>query len=436
MTNLRVTRDNLVALPAIAPYFALGLLSFMAAPWVLLLAADSLEGGFYRDPAVLVAVHLYALGWGTAVALGALQQMTAVVFATVLYNPRLSQASFAGFALGLSGLISGFAMASRPGLAMPPLAAAAIGLPLGAVLALGNVALTIRTGQATVRGNLIRPFVQAAGAYLVLAFVAGAALAVNLATGWLGLSWRTAFPFHVAAAVGGWFLMLVMGISYHLLTFFGLVEKKHEFRWVGTVRRLVHAGVGLALLAAALPAVGLERWAGPASAAAALAVAAACGLFVGDGWGLYASREKERMHPGVGYVRAAHLYLLAAAAALAAMGTGALTGLRVAPSTLTALGFLVAAGWLSSTILGYLHRILPFVAWHNRYWGRAREPGVPAFRRMVHQPAAWAGFAVYQAGVVGVTAALATALPVVPFLAVLGLGAGLAGLNLVRALLL
>lgn len=71
-TNLRVTRDNLVALPVLAPYFILGLLSFLAAPALLLVAAPALESGLHRHPYMLAAVHLYALGWGTAVALGAI----------------------------------------------------------------------------------------------------------------------------------------------------------------------------------------------------------------------------------------------------------------------------------------------------------------------------------------------------------------------------
>ncbi|HEY8496916.1 MAG TPA: hypothetical protein VIK98_07805 [Limnochordales bacterium] len=433
--GLRVTRENLVPLTAIAPYFALGLTSFLAAPWVLAAGSASLDGGFYRDPAILAAVHLYALGWGTAVALGALQQMTAVVFATVLHSSRLAQAAFAAFLLGLSGLITGLATLAQPGLARAALAAAALGLPLGAVLALTNVSLTLRSGQPTVRGNLIRPFVLSAGGYLVLAFLAGAALAVNLVTGWLGLAWRSALALHVAAAAGGWFLMLIIGISYHLLTFFGLVEKKQQFRWPGAVRRLLHGGVGLVILAAVFRAAGTEPVARAALPAAAWAVAAACVLFVWDGWGIYAPREPERMHPGVVYVRVAHLYLSACALALAGLGVVGVLGSPLPAQGLTALAFLAAAGWLSNTILGYLHRILPFVVWHNRYWGRAREPGVPAFRHMVHQPLAWAACAVYNAGVVGSVVALLSAWPAGPFLVLLGAGAAAAALNLIRTLL-
>lgn len=432
--GLRVTRENLVPLPAIAPYFALGLLSFLAAPWLLVTGAVSLDGGFHRDPAILAAVHLYALGWGTAVALGALQQMTAVVFDTILRSPRLAKAAFVAFILGLTGLITGFATLHQPRFSRTALTVAALGLPSGAVLALANVLLTLGSGRSTARGSLIRPFVLAAAEYLVLAFLAGAALAVNLATGWLGLAWRSALALHVAAAAGGWFLMLVIGISYHLLTFFGLVTKKQQFRWTAAVRRLLHGGVGLVIFAAVLRAEGTDSMARAALAAAAWAVATACVLFVWEGWGIYAPRERERMHPGVGYVRAAHVYLLAGALALAALGWAGVHGLVLPARLITALGFLAAAGWLSNTILGYLHRILPFIVWHNRYWGRARDPGVPAFRHMVHPSLAWAACAVYNAGVVGGVAALLSAWPARPFLVLLGAGAALAALNLLRTL--
>lgn len=430
MMNVRVTKENLLALPVLAPYFLLGLLSFLAAPWVLLAGERWLDGGLYRHPAVLAAVHLYALGWGSAVALGALQQMTAVVYATVLHSPRLAQAAFVPYGLGLTGLVSGFFALSRPETARPALMAAAVGLPLGAVLVVANVLLTLRTARTTARGILIRPFVQASAGYVLVAFLAGAALAVNLTTGWLAPAWRATFAAHVAAAAGGWFIMLVIGISYHLLTFFGFVEKKQAFRWPKLVRRLLHLGIGLAILAAALPSLGHGAWAQPATGFAGLLAAAACGLFVWDGRGLYAPRGRERMHPAVGHVRAAHLYLLLCALLLAVLAPAPAFGLRPSATWMTALGFLAAAGWLSGTILGYLHRILPFIVWHNRYWGRGRVPGVPAFRGMVHRPLAWAALLVYNAAVVGVAVALVTALPAAPFLVMLGAGAALAAANL------
>src|SRR5690606_7353731 len=105
------------------------------------------------------------------------------------------------------------------------------------------------------------------------------------------------------------------------------------------------------------------------------------------------------------------------------------------PSWISALGFLLAAGWMSHTVLGYLHRILPFFIWHNRYWGRGREPGVPAFRHMIHHPTAWIALVIYNIGVAGAAISLVTSLPLMPFLWILAAGGALAAGNLLWTLI-
>src|SRR5690606_13349708 len=121
--------------------------------------------------------------------------------------------------------------------------------------------------------------------------------------------------------------------------------------------------------AAALPAAGLSVLGAPTSALSLLCLATAAALFIWDARGLYAPRSRERMHPLVGYIRVAHAYLALGAAGLAAAGVAGLGG-GWEPSWISTLGVVIAAGWLSNTVLGYLHRILPFFVWHNRYWGR------------------------------------------------------------------
>src|SRR5690606_37422671 len=107
-------------------------------------------------------------------------------------------------------------------------------------------------------------------------------------------------------------------------------------------------------------------------------LASAMVFFLLDYLGLFAPRPASRMYPIVGYIRASHLYLALLAAALLLVALGMLIPRLVpesplgalSPGSLVLLGFLAAAGWLSNTILGYLHRILPFFVWHNKYWGR------------------------------------------------------------------
>src|SRR5690606_2754851 len=73
---------------------------------------------------------------------------------------------------------------------------------------------------------------------------------------------------------------------------------------------------------------------------------------------------------------------------------------------LATFGWLALAGWLSCNVAGYLHRILPFIVWHNRYWGKAKELIRTPFQDMVSQKLSRRGFYVYNAGVAMVAASL------------------------------
>lgn len=258
-----------------------------------------------------------------------------------------------------------------------------------------NVWLTQRQGEATRQGERVSPFIRAALGYLGLSVMAGAMLAINFATGWLGHSWLMIFSLHMAWAIIGWFTTLVIGVSYHMLPFFGLIEKKVKPRFRSVVRFLLHGAV--VTLVAAIITARLGGSMAPILHIAALAciVFACCG-FLWDSRGLFAPRTEKRMHPTIAYVRAAHICLLLVVSLLPPIWLGRWTG----GTGYTVLALLAAGGWLSNTILGYLHRIVPFVVWHNKYWGRAQEPGVPAFRDMVPARFSWLGFWLYNTSLV------------------------------------
>lgn len=430
---LRVTRDNLVPLNVLAPYFILGLASLAVAPLPLWIAASSFTAGAYRHPLLLAAVHTYALGWGTSIALGSLQQLSPVLSGSTLYNPRLAQAAFLSHFAAFLALLAGFSSFQRPAFFV-----AAVLLPLGIILSVANIILTQRSAPMTRQGLFVRPFMLSAAAYLTGASLAGAALALHLGTGWLGHAWEPVFFTHIAFAAVGWFPMLIFGVSYHMLPFFGLTEKKRTPRFIGSVRFCLHGAVWLF--------VGRAVTGLPVAPMALLLVSAAAAVFLWQHRDLFHPRGKERMHPIVGYVRAAHgwlavfvvasvaLVLRAGVLAFQAAAPDSHSPQLLPPGAVVFLGFLVAGGWLTNTVLGYLHRIWPFIVWHNKYWGRGREPGVPAFRVMVNGRVAWIGLAVYNAGVLGVLLSLVSPLPVKGALALVVIGGIIAAGNLLRVI--
>lgn len=415
--GIRVTRDNLVPLFALGPYFAFGLLAFAGVAVLLPFAAVPYESGLYRHPLILGVVHATVLGWGVSVALGSLQQMAPVVFGTGLYSEHLAAAGAYGFGIGVACVVWGMVRFAPVLLVLGSL------LVLLAVgTALVNVVRTMAPGGSPAASR-IRPFVKSALFYLAVTVLLGAALAVNLAANWLGSGWQAAFAAHTAAGLVGWFAMLVLGISYHLLPFFGLTPKKFAPNFDRPVVVMLHAGIGALAFGggAGLP------W---LAQAGRVVVAASVLLFLWDTRAVFAPRPTVRMHPMVTYVRLSHLYGAAVAAGAIAFPWLGANGRFVAW-----LGLAGLFGWLSCAILGYLHRILPFFVWHNKYWHRTDEPGVPSFRHMVHEGAAWLGLALYNAGLIGLLAVAPFGFNVTGYAVLMSLGALVATGNLLRTLM-
>src|SRR5690606_5846831 len=101
-------------------------------------------------------------------------------------------------------------------------------------------------------------------------------------------------------------------------------------------------------------------------------------------------------------------------------------------SWIRAFAWLIAAGWLSNAIAAYLHRILPFVVWHNRYWGAPKEAIRTRFPDMVSQRLGRRGFYLYNAGVIAVLAGFADPSALVLAAGLLTAGTWMLSLNLLR----
>lgn len=387
--RLRVTPELLLPLRTALPWFLLGLVSFLVTPWLFAWAGRAAASGAYRHPALVAAFHVLILGWGTSVALAALQQLLRVLFPS---GARHDGWGIVGFVLFLPGLLALVVGLLRDPSLVP---AGALLLPAGVAVVVVKLFRVMRGPAATRQGLRIRPFVISALVYLLLAVAVGGALAYNVVSGWLGIYTSSAFPLHVTLAAGGWFAMLILGVSYHMLPFFGLTDKKQEPRRLGWVFGLLHGCVA-AGVAGSLAMVAARELARLAFAVALILFAVAVAVFLSEHRSLFAPRERVRMHPTVGYIRAAHVSLTAFAFCLAAV---AVLGRPMPAAGYISLGVLGVAGWVNLSILGYLHRILPFIVWHGKYWGRTSEPGVPAFRDMIPPRWAWTGFGTYLAGV-------------------------------------
>lgn len=203
-----------------APPLSVPLRFFAAAPLFLLLAALmlALDGGnpfaHTHTPALLAATHFITLGFITMIMLGAVQQVLPVVIGSTLPAPRLvAWASQLLLTAGTLLLCFGF-MLGKPALfkAAWPALALAFAIFISAAL--------ISLARAAAR-NASRTAIFLALLSLISAVILGTLLANGYATG-QALDYSRLAAAHVSMALGGWVLLLTVGVSYQVVPMFQL----------------------------------------------------------------------------------------------------------------------------------------------------------------------------------------------------------------------
>lgn len=381
--SIRVRRELLVPFHVTGLYFALALIGFAVGPLALATAGEWLVRGEFRSWQALAVVHIYTLGVGTAAIFGALPQLSPVLLQAAPPPAGPLFIAAVAYAIGLSLMISGFATARE-------------GLILGGGLliltaAVGIIAAVMRVWRRRTQGAVALPFFVSGVSYLALLMSLGLLLAVHWRFGVAAAAASRLYAAHVLVGSVGWFGFMILGTSYFLIPFFGVQPTKAPGRWGHLVAWALHAAIWIGLVEIFLKG----------SPRIALAVAAATAvLFLWDHRRVYLPVPGRENAIKWG-VRWAHFYLalLALAAAAGAAGVpfdGPLS---------TAAGMCFLAGWVGNSVLGYQHRILPFLAWHTRYMGK--KGGVPFFSRMVNHTVAMVAFGAYNAGLLGAIVTLA-----------------------------
>ncbi len=323
--------------PAIPMRFFLAASLFHIAAWVMLWPAAPALADFTGGPGpLLAAIHLLTLGVLGATAMGALVQILPVLTATPPGRAGLERFSFWAFIPGVAILTAGMSTAHTPAMTLG-----------GVLVAVGLAAFVIAAGRAA-----LRPVGQGAVAAHIRA-----ALGVLVAAAGLGLAilWGATpalAPLHMILASFGFFGLLLGGLSLVLVPMLALSPSlPARPGWLQ-----------LALILGALIAVPVQPW-------AALALGAGAALI--HLWLMHrALRTSARPRPGPEFLLlgAGRLSLLAALAAAAAALAGE-------PAATPLFGFLTLAGWLLTSLVGILQRILPFLALMHAS-GHARLPAL------------------------------------------------------------
>jgi hypothetical protein len=338
------------ALPApftlTAAHFWAALLFFVLGAAGLVWVAPELAAGRYLLPRVVVVTHLFTLGWITTSIMGALYPLFPVVLGTRMGWYGLGYVSLTLYVPGLllftGGLLSGATALMLAGAAL---------FSTGLLLFLVNAAVGMAgapTRDATWR-TLAAAFV-----FLLVTIVLGASLAGNLR--WFYLADRLlALGVHMHVALGGWVLLMVIGVGRKLLPMF-LLSHHCEQRPGAMAAVLVGAGAAVLTVFHHVPGPAVTWAAAGLLATGVAAFLVQVALFLRHG-------HRPGLDPGLRLAAAGMGFLgvsvvLGVAAFLLGFGNTAVN---------TAYGAAAVVGAFSLFVAGHYYKIVPFLVWNHRF---------------------------------------------------------------------
>jgi hypothetical protein len=196
---------------------------------------------------------------------------------------------------------------------------------------------------------------------------------------------------HAHLGMVGFFVMMIVAVSYKLLPMFALSDLQNHRRARGSVWLL---NVGLAVLFFALAVRSPWRLVGAGLVIAGLAVYGA------EIRAVLRARKRRVLDWGLKYFLTA-LTVLAPVATLGVLL--AWPGLPATPLTTqleSVYAFLALMGVIGFSIIGLLHKIIPFLIWYRAYSPHVGRCRVPSFGELYRERLQVAGYWFYIAGLV------------------------------------
>jgi len=350
-----------------------------------LVARPSILASYHYNQQVVAATHLFVLGWMCTVIMGAMYQLVPVALETKLYSERLAKWQFVIHVVGVGGMVWMFRAWN-----LKQVGHFGSVMAVGAALFVYNIARTLRRVRAW---NVIATTIAAALAWFSFTVLAGLSIAAakcayesteGLATtggvkelvsglrvvaGFISrFDAISAMHAHAHLGVVGFFLMLIVGVSYRLIPMFALSEVQSRGRARLSVALL---NVGLAGVFATI----LLR--SPWKLLFALMIVTALAVY---GWELRVilhARRRRSLDWGIRTFLAAMALLIPVSTFALALAWPRLPLNPLTGQLENVYGFLGLLGVVTLAILGMLHKILPFLVWFGVYGphiGRAQLP--------------------------------------------------------------
>jgi len=347
-------------------FFLAGLASLGALLWIAISRAPLLASDYLHNIATLAVTHLFTLGLGGFVVMGALYQMAPVLLYSHLFSERMADVHFGVHAIGLTLMVVGFLGFNTV------LISTGGGLVLtGAVLFVINLGITLRRAE---RWNWHGAFMPVSVLSFLSTLTWGFILALNQRYNLFGEVEGAALNGHLTLGFLGWFSLMIVNVGLKLFPMFA-PAKVLPARPVAVTAGSLAAGV-LAMLAG----LWLGRpllWIGMVLAAASLLSYVVLISIT------YLHRRTGPLDFSIRFSLTAAYLMIPAVLALPWANREWRAGLV----------FLFGLGFVGGTILGMLLRIIPFMVWLHRFRNRTHKLEKIPFLHELFQPRlAWTAY--------------------------------------------
>jgi len=317
---------------------------------LVLLGPDTFQSRW--SPGALAMTHLIVVDFMLQVMCGSLLQFVAVVAGANIWRPRLvAHIVHPLITAGAIFLASAFLLEQQ---VLFLVAAAVFVTALGLFLTVMFIAL-LRTPARGMSIYVLRTAVFG----LLVTVMLGATLALTLGLEeHLQSEWSllALINVHVAWGLGGWALMLVIGVSYLVVPMFQLTPSYPPW-----LTRLLPAGLFVVLCLWSLQLFASDAASQKWQTAVGLAGAGLGAVYAATTLWLQSRRRRRQADPTLIYWRGAMLSLAAFALSWVVLET--VPQLGGSPRAPLWLGVLVIPGLFLSVITGMLYKIMPFLNW-------------------------------------------------------------------------
>lgn len=397
---------------AAAPSVSLPL-RFMLVGFVALLVGvawigvrPSILAEYHYNQHVIAATHLVVLGFICSVVMGAMYQLVPVALETKLYSERLAKWQFAFHVVGFVGMVwmfkiwnmkqvghFGSVMTVGVGLFVYNIVRTLLRVPKWNVVAtaitaaLGWFSLTVLAGLSLATAKCVYESTEGlATAEGVKQVVGGLRFVAGIVAHFDAIG---AMHAHAHLGVVGFFVMLIVGVSYRLIPMFTLSELQSKRRAALSVILL---NIGLA---GAVVSILLHS---PWKLLFASVAVAGLAIYGYELRAILRARKRPVLDWGLKTFLAAIVLLIPVSLLALTLSWPQLPMNQFFNLLENVYGFLGLLGVVTLAVLGMLHKILPFLVWFGVYSPHVGRAQLPTTAQMVSERLQVAGLCAYLVG--------------------------------------